>query len=164
LKPIPKPRNKKFHLKKCMSDSNKEQPATNTRRNKSIEAVQATTSDKPGDPLYPPTLVARRKQRHFVELIALIALGAIAFIIFVSRSVIAQPYEGLGVALCAVACGVLLVRQVIRLMAEQDKLEEEQVNADQATISPTQPNSTRLQMNHSAPPSEAAENIKNRMP
>jgi hypothetical protein len=64
---------------------------------------------------------------------------------------IAQPYEGLGIALCAVACGVLLVRHALRVFAEQDKLEEEQINVDQATVSPSQPNPAELQMNSTAP-------------
>jgi F0F1-type ATP synthase assembly protein I len=143
-----------------MSDSNKEQTAINTRRNKSIQAVQATKSDQVSDPLDPTTSVARRKRRHFVELIALISLGAIGFIIFASRSAIAQPYEGLGIALCAVACGVLLVRHAFRVLTEQDKLEEEQVNADQATVSPSQPNSGGPQMNPTVSLPEADQNIK----
>jgi F0F1-type ATP synthase assembly protein I len=147
-----------------MSDPNKEQPAINTRRNKSIQAVQATKSDQASDPLDSTTSVTRRKRRHFVELIALISLGAIAFIIFVSRPAIAQPYEGLGIALCAVACGVLLVRHAFRVLTEQDKLEEEQVNADQATVSPSQPNSAGLQTNPIAPSPHAGQKIKDRIP
>jgi F0F1-type ATP synthase assembly protein I len=143
-----------------MSDSNKEQPAINARRNKSIETVQATKSDQPSDPLHPTTSATRRKRRHFVELIALISLGATAFIIFVSRSAIAQPYEGLGIALCAVACGVLLVRHAFRVLTEQDKLEEEQVNADQATVSPSQSNPVETQANPTVSPPEAGQNIK----
>jgi F0F1-type ATP synthase assembly protein I len=147
-----------------MSDSNKEQPAINTRRNKSIQAVQATKSDQPSDPLDPTTSVARRKRRHFIELIALISLGAIGFIIFVSRSAIAQPYEGLGIALCAVACGVLLVRHAFRVLTEQDKLEEEQVNADQATFSPSEPNPAGQETNPTTPPPETGQKINYRKP
>ena len=142
-----------------MSDSNKEQPAINTRHNKSIEAVQATKSDQSSNPLHPTTLVARRKRRHFVELIALISLGAIGFIIFASRSAIAQPYEGLGIALCAVGCGIFLVRHAFRVLTEQDKLEEEQVNADQATVSPSEPNPAGQEMNLTTPPPEEGQDI-----
>jgi hypothetical protein len=117
-----------------------------------------------GEPLHPTTSVTRRKRRHFLELIALISLGVIAFIIFVARSAIAQPYEGLGIALCAVACGVLLVRQALRVFAEQDKLEEEQLNADQVTVSPTERNPAGLQTNPTAPPPEGGENIKSPKP
>jgi hypothetical protein len=146
-----------------MSDSNKEQLAINTDRPRSIQAVQATKFDQASDPPDPTTLVAWGKRRHFVELIALISLGAIAFIIFVSRSAIAQPYEGLGIALCAVACGVLLVRHAFRVLTKQDKLEE-QLNADQAAVSPSQSNPAELQTNPTAPPPEAGKNIEYRKP
>jgi small neutral amino acid transporter SnatA (MarC family) len=117
-------------------------------------------SDQTSGSIDPTTSVARRKRRHFIELIALISLGAIGFIIFASRSAIAQPYEGLGIALCAVACGVLLVRHAFRVLTEQDKLEEEQVNADQATVSPSQPNSAGPQTNPTVSLPEADQNIK----
>jgi len=117
-------------------------------------------SDQTSSPIDPTTSVARRKRRHFVELIALISLGAIGFIIFASRSVIAQPYEGLGVALCAVACGVLLVRHALRVFAEQDKLDEEQLNANQATTSSSEPNPAGLKTNLTTPPPEEGQNIK----
>jgi hypothetical protein len=143
-----------------MTDSNKEKLAINTRGNKSIEAVQATKSDQPSDPLHSTTLVARRKRRHFVEFIALLSLGAIAFIIFVSRSAIAQPYEGLGIALCAVACGILLVRHAFRALMEQDKLQEEQHNAYQESVSPLQSNPAELKENPMVSPPEAGQNIK----
>jgi hypothetical protein len=143
-KHIPKPQNKNFRLKKCMSDSSK--------------------SDQTSGSIDPTTSVARRKRRHFIELIALISLGAIGFIIFASRSAIAQPYEGLGIALCAVGCGIFLVRYAFRVLTEQDKLEEEQVNANQATVSPSQPNSAGLQTNATAPSPDAGQQIKDRIP
>ena len=117
-------------------------------------------SDQTSGSIDPTTSVAQRKRRHFIELIALISLGAIGFIIFASRSAIAQPYEGLGIALCAVACGVLLVRHAFRVLTEQDKLEEEQVNADQATVSPSQSNPAEIQANPTVSPPEAGQNIK----
>jgi len=141
-----------------MSDSNKERPAVNTRRNKSIEAVQAAKSYQASDPPETTTSVKRRKRRHFVELIALISLAAIAFIIFVSRSAIAQPYEGLGIALCVVACGILLVRHAFRVLMEQDKLQEEQL--DQATVSPPQSNPAEIQADPTLSPPEAGQNLK----
>ena len=117
-------------------------------------------SDQTSGSIDPTTSVAQRKRRHFIELIALISLGAIGFIIFASRSAIAQPYEGLGIALCAVACGVLLVRHAFRVLTEQDKLEEEQVNTDQATVSPSQSNLAEIQANPTVSPPEAGQNIK----
>jgi len=143
-----------------MSDPKMEQPAINIDRTKSIEAVQVTISDNPGGTLHPTTSVTRRKRRHFIRLIALILLGAIAVIVFVPRSTLAQRYEGLGAALCVIACGGLLVRHALRVFAEQDKLEEEQFNADQATVSPSQPNPAEIQANPTVSPPEAGQNIK----
>ena len=100
-----------------MNDSNKEQLAINTARTKSIEGVQATKSGNPGEPLLPITSVAPRKRRHLVRLIALMSLGVIAVIVYVSRPALAQSYEGLAAALCVVACGVFLVRRFTRVLA-----------------------------------------------
>jgi hypothetical protein len=121
-------------------------------------------SGNPDDPLHPTTSVTRRKRRHFIELIALISLGVIGFIIFVSRSAIAQPYEGLGIALCAVGCGVFLVRHAFRVLTEQDKLQEEQFNADQAIASPSEPNPAGQETNSTGPKPEVGQSIKNRKP
>jgi len=145
-----------------MNDSNKEQLGINTDRTKSIDGVQATKSDNPGEPLLPTTSVARRKRRHFVRLIALVSLGVIAVIVYVSRSALAQSYEGLGAALCVIACGVFLVRRFTRVLAEEDKLQEQQLNANQATVSPLDPNPAGLQTNPTAPPPETGENVKYR--
>ena len=144
-----------------MNDSNEEQPDINTDSAKSIKSAQATKSGNHGELLHPTTSVTRRKRGRFASLIALILLGAIAVIVFVPRSVLAQRYEGLGVALCVIACGGLLVRHALRVLAEQDKLQEDQLNADQATVSPSQPNPAELQTNPAAPPSGVEENIKN---
>ncbi|HUA68637.1 MAG TPA: hypothetical protein VMA13_08820 [Candidatus Saccharimonadales bacterium] len=123
-----------------MNDSNEEQLAINTARTKSVEAVQATKSGDPYEPPLPTTSVVRRKRRHLVRLIAMMALGVIAVIVYVTRPALAQSYEGLAAALCAIACGVLLVRRFTRLLAEEDKLQEQQLNGNQATVSPSDPN------------------------
>jgi len=143
-----------------MNDPKMEQLVINTDRTKSIEAVQATKSGRPGEPLHPTTSVARRKRWHFVRLIALMSLGAIAIIIFVPRSVLAQRYEGLGIALCVVACGVFLVRRFIRVLAEEDKLQEQEFNANQATVSPSEPNPAGQETNLTTSPSEKGQDIK----
>src|ERR1700690_2136056 len=108
-----------------MNDSNKELLAIHTGRTKSIEGVQATKSGNPGEPLLPITSVSPRKRRHLVRLIALMSLGVIAVIVYVSRPALAQSYEGLAVALCVIACGVFLVRRFTRVLAEEDRLQEQ---------------------------------------
>jgi hypothetical protein len=70
------------------------------------------------------------------------SLGAIAVITYLLRSGLGKQYEGIGAALCAVACGGFLVWHAIHLFAEQDALEEEQLHENQETISSPQPNPT----------------------
>ena len=82
-------------------------------------------------------------------------LAAIAVIVYLLRSGLAKAYEGLGAALCAVACGGFLVWHVIHLFAEQDKLQEEQLNTNQATVSPSQPNPAEKETNPTTPPPES---------
>jgi hypothetical protein len=147
---------------KHMNNSNEERLDNNTNRTKSIEAVHAMKSGNPGEPMRSTTSVTRRKRLHFVSLIAAISLAAIAVIIFVPRSAYAQSYEGLAAALCVIACGVFLVRRFIRVLAEEDKLQDKQPDANQATVSPSQPNPPGLQTNLTPPRPAAGENIKNR--
>jgi hypothetical protein len=144
--------NQKEHF---MNDPKMEQPAINTDRTKSVEPLQATKSDQPGEPLRPTTPVVRRKRWPSASLIALMVLFAIPVVGYLLQSEPATSLEGLGVALFGVACGGLLVRHALRVFAEQDKVEEEQLNADQATVSPTEPNPAGQEMNPTAPPPEA---------
>jgi hypothetical protein len=87
-------------------------------------------------------------------------LAVIAVIVYLLRSGLAQRYAGAGVALCVVACGVFLVRRVIRLMKAEDKFEKEQINTDQTTISPPEPNSAGQETNRTTPSPEAEQNNK----
>lgn len=143
-----------------MSDPKMEQLVTNIDRAKSIESVQVTKSGKPGESLQPLTPVARRKRWRFVSLIALILLGTIAVIVFVPRSTVAGRYEGLGAALCVIGCGGLLVRHTLRVFTEQDKLEEEQLNANQAAVSPSQSHPAGQETNLPTSPTETGQDIK----
>jgi hypothetical protein len=145
-----------------MNDSNEEQLAINTNRTKSFEAVQTGKSCNPCELLHSTTSITQRKRRYFVRLIALMSLGAIVVIAYVPRSALAQSYEGFAAALCVIACGVFLVRRVIRLMAEEDKLQEQQFNANQAAVLSSQPSPAGLQTNLTSPPPEAGENVKYR--
>jgi hypothetical protein len=143
-----------------MNEPKIEQPVINTDRAKSIESVQATKSGKPGRPLYPITPVARRKRWPSSSLIALMVLFAIPVVVYLLQSEPATSLEGLGVALCGVACGGLLVRHALRVFAEQDKLEEEQLNAYQATASPTEPNPAGQETNPTTSPPKEGQGIK----
>jgi hypothetical protein len=142
-----------------MSDPKMEQLAINTDRTKSVEVVQATKTGNSGGLLQPTTPIARRKRWPSASLIALMVLLAIPVIRYLLQSEPATSLEGLGVALCAIACGGLLVRHALRVFAEQDKLEEEQLNANQATVSPPEPNPAGQETNPTTPP-EAGEKIK----
>jgi hypothetical protein len=110
-----------------MSDKKEEQP-TNSGNTKSIQTIPATR----------PTSVAPWKRWHFRSRIILMLLAAVAVIVYLMRSGLAKEYEGLGAALCAVACGGFLVWHAIHLFAEQDKFDEQQLN--QATGSSPLPN------------------------
>jgi len=145
-----------------MKDSNEEQLLINTNRTKSFEVVQTGKSCDPGEPLHSTPPITQRKRRYFARLIALMSLGAIVVIAYVPRSALGQSYGGLAVALCVVASGAFLVRRFILVLAEEDKLQEQNLNANQATISSSQRNPTVLQTNPAVPPPEARENVKYR--
>ena len=147
-----------------MNDSNEEQLVINTNRTKSFEAVQTGKSCNPGELLHSTTSITQRKRRYSVRLIALVSLGAIVVIAYVTRSALGQSYGGLAIALCVVASGLFLVRRFILVLAEEDKLQEKQLNANQATVSSSQRNPTDLQTNTAVPPPEAGEHIKYRKP
>src|SRR5580658_1279106 len=101
---------------------------------------QATKTGDSSGPLRTTTPVARGKRWCSAGLIVPMLLGATAIIIYLLRSEIGEKYEGFGVALCAIACGLLLVRHFLGLLAEEDKLDEEQLNANPATDLPSEPN------------------------
>lgn len=119
-----------------MSDKKEEQPTTNSGNPKSIQGIPATRPGLPGG--RPTTSVAPWRRWHFRSRIILMLLAAIALIVYLMRSGLAKEYEGIGAALCAVACGGFLVWHAIHLFAEQDALEEQQLN--QGTGSSPLPN------------------------
>ena len=112
-----------------------------------IEAVGATKTGDPGKRVRP-----RWRHWHFKSRIVLMILGAIAIIVYLVRSGLGKQYEGLGAALCVVACGGFLVWHVIHLFAEQDQLQEQQLHANQATVSSPQPNPSGQEANPTTPP------------
>jgi hypothetical protein len=132
-----------------MNDQTNE-PSTNvTGRAKSIEPIQAATP-----------AVVKRKRWHFAGSIVLMSLGVIAVIVYLLQFGFGKQYEGLGAALCAVACGGFLVWHVIHLFAEQDTLEEQQFHLNRATVSSPQANSAGQATNLTTPPLESGQNFK----
>jgi len=128
-------------------------------RGEPIELIPTAKPTAVETSLRSTTCLVKRKRLRFAALIVSVLLVGIMAVAYLLRYVPAGRLEGLGAALCAIACGGLLVRRLLRGMAEEDKLEEEQRNANQATVSPPEPNPTGLQTNLTAPP-EAEENIK----
>jgi len=116
-------------------------------------------SDHPGEPLQPTISVTQRKRRHFASLIVLVLLGAIV-VVYLLHSAFAAKYEGLGIALCVVACGVFLVRHAIRLMKAEDKMQDPQPDGNEAAISPPDPNPAGQETNRGISSSEAGQNTK----
>jgi hypothetical protein len=72
-------------------------------------------------------------------------LGAIAVIVYLFQAGLAKEYAGLGAALCAVACGGFLVWHAVHVFAEEDAVEEQQIN--QATDSSPQLNPVNKEPN-----------------
>jgi hypothetical protein len=81
-----------------------------------------------------------RKRHHFTRVIILVALGVIGVIVYLLHPALIKRYEGLGFALCAVAWGIFMIWHVIHLFAEEDEIEEQQIDVNQTTVSPPESN------------------------
>lgn len=101
-------------------------------------------------------VVSPRKRRHLMRVIVLILLGVVGVIVYLLRPGLIKRYEGLGFALCAVAWGIFMVWHLIHLFAEEDVVEEQQINVNQATVSPP----AEPQTNLTTPPTKPGQNIK----
>ena len=98
---------------------------------------------KPSQPGGRP--VAGWKHWHLKSRVILMLLGVIAVIVYLFQAGLAKQYAGLGAALCAVACGGFLVWHAIHVFAEEDAVEEQQI--DRATVSSPQQNPADKQTN-----------------
>jgi len=111
-------------------------------------------------PVRSPVLVARKKRLHFERLIFLMPLAAVALIIYRLRmepaDVIRQEFEGLGVAICAVAYGGILIWRVTRAMALEQRLQAQPPIENQASVSPSELNLSNPRKIQSSLPPEAA--------
>lgn len=135
-----------------MSDEKAEQPSVNNDRTRTSESVQVKDSGHQGERPQPTTHTVLGKRWHLRSSILLMLLGALAVTLYLLRARLAAEYEGIGAALCAVACGGFLVWHVIHLFAEQDRLEEQELNRNQAETSNPEPNLASLRMNRTTPP------------
>ena len=114
-----------------MSDKKDEQPTANTDSTKPVQTIPATGPGHPGG--QPAAPVPLWKRWHFKSRIILMLLAAVAVIVYLMRSGVAKEYEGVGAALCAIACGGFLVWHAIHLFAEQDAFDEQQQNQETAS-------------------------------
>ncbi len=105
----------------------------------SDEKIDQPVVKRPATPLW--------KRWHFKSRFILMLLGAFALIVYLLRS---KQYEGLGAALCAIACGGFLVWHAIHLFAEEDAFDEQQLRA----------NPPGQETNLTAPPPEPGQNPK----
>jgi hypothetical protein len=78
-----------------------------------------------------------KKRWHFKGLIVVTSLSVLIVTIYLLRSVLFPNYLGVGVALCFVACGLFLVRGVIRMFLEFDKLQDPGLEENESTTSPS---------------------------
>jgi hypothetical protein len=143
-----------------MNDSKMEQLDQNSIQPQSIEADQTAESAQLGVPAQPLAAASRKKRWHFVSLVALIVLGVIPVIGYLLQSDTRQRLEGTGLAICAIAWGGLLIRHLILVLEEEDKIEEQQLGANRAIISPSNSNTAEQPGDNTAPPPEAGQNIK----
>lgn len=88
----------------------------------------------------PANISAHWKRWKLKSSIILMLLGVSAIIVYLFRAGLAKQYAGLGAALCVITCGGFLVWHVVHLFAEQDVIEEQKINVNQATVSPSQSN------------------------
>jgi 3-hydroxyacyl-CoA dehydrogenase len=83
---------------------------------------------------------AQKKRGHHKSLIAAASLGAVIIMLYLFRSVIFPSYAGLVVALCCVAIGLFLVRGVIHMLLDFDKVEEAEINKKESKDLPLEAN------------------------
>jgi hypothetical protein len=85
--------------------------------------------------------IARWRRWHFKSRIILMLLGAAAIIVYLLRSGLAKQYEGVGAALCAIACGCFLIWHLVHLFAEENAVEEREIdiNPPDNQTNPTAP-------------------------
>lgn len=118
-------------------------PCTTVKNMDDSKKQQPTSSASSGHVGDPPNLTVprtRKKRWHFKNLIAAVSLGALIIILYLLRSVFFPNYAGLVVALCCVAIGLFLVRGVIHMLLDFDKVEEAEINKKESKDLPLEAN------------------------
>jgi divalent metal cation (Fe/Co/Zn/Cd) transporter len=86
--------------------------------------------------LRPATRVSRWRRWHHKSRIVLMMLGAVAIVVYLLRAGLAQQYAGLGAALCVISLGGFLIWHLVHLFAEEDVIEEREINKPDVTTPP----------------------------
>lgn len=127
---------------------------------KNQQPAGSASSDNVRDAQKPTVPATRKKRWHLTLWIALLLLGVAAVVVCFLPSWIISNYLGLGVALCFVICGIFLVRHAIRVLLEEDRLQDSQLKENGAKISPPEANNSGQQTDCAARTPESEENIK----
>jgi len=74
--------------------------------------------------------MAAWKRWHHKSRIVLILLGVVAILVYLFQAGLAKQYAGLGAALCVISVGGFLVWHMVHLFAEEDEIEEREINVN----------------------------------
>jgi hypothetical protein len=132
---------------------------TDNRENLKVDGTLISRASR-RTPVRSSIPVARTKHWRLMVLILLTPLVASAGLVHLLRTMpfglIQQEFEGLGAALCAAACGGVLLWRVTRAMAIEQRLQTEPPIENQAPVSPSEPNLSNPRKIQSSLPPEAA--------
>jgi hypothetical protein len=132
---------------------------TDTRENLKVDRTLISRAAR-RTPVRSSIPVARKKHRQFSLLIFLISLGAVALIVYklqaVPADIIRQGFEGFGAALCAAACGGILLWRVPRAMALEQSFQTQPPAVNPSPVSPSEPNLAEPRKVPSSSPPETA--------
>jgi len=132
---------------------------TNNRENQVVNRVLISRASR-RTPLRPTILVARKKYWQPRFLIFLMPLGPIALMICQLHAlpvdILRQAFEGFSAAICAVACGGILLWRVIHSLAIEQSFQTQPSAAKPAPISPSEPNLAEPRKAQSSLPPDAA--------
>jgi hypothetical protein len=109
---------------------------------KEQQLASEDSSKRYGDSQNQTTSRTWKTRWRFKSLIAVVSSGVLMVVIYLLRAVLVPNYVGIGVALCFVACGLLLVRHLLRMLLDADKLQDSQLKASEASLSPTEANTS----------------------